>query len=206
MKRCWPDGDLRAYLDGELPLETVRELGAHLDTCAECRERHLALSGRAARVASLMAMLPEAAPAGTVSKMPARAGHRRQWAVAALSLAAALAIGFVMLPKRTSQPAPVAKVPAGVMSEAVPETGSGAAAAPAEQSAAAMPDARAHAVQRRSGQPAAAQQADYFLRLDDEPIETGTVVRVGAENGDVQADLILGPDGRAHAIRVVGNQ
>jgi len=46
-------------------------------------------------------------------------------------------------------------------------------------------------------------RADYYLPLDDEPIETGTVMRVGLANGDVQAELILGPDGRAHAIRMV---
>jgi hypothetical protein len=63
-----------------------------------------------------------------------------------------------------------------------------------------------HPVRNRTARPNPAPHADYFLRLDDEPIETGTLVRVGAENGDVQAELILGPDGRAHAIRVISNQ
>jgi 2-polyprenyl-6-methoxyphenol hydroxylase-like FAD-dependent oxidoreductase len=44
------------------------------------------------------------------------------------------------------------------------------------------------------------------VRLDDEPIETATVVRFSADNGALQADLIVGPDGRAHAIRIVSNR
>jgi anti-sigma factor RsiW len=192
MKQCWPEGDLRAYLDGEVPPGVRERIGDHLQACAECSARYTELSGRAARVANLMAALPEVAPAGAFGIVPLPARHRRQWAVAALSLAAALAVGFVMLPKSGRQVAPIAKAPAV------------AAPAPAKQPAAVA--TRAHAVRRRAAQQGTAQQADYFLRLDDEPLETGTIVRIGAENGDVQADLILGPDGRAHAIRVVSNQ
>jgi len=189
MKQCWPEGDLRAYLDRELGTETRERIGEHLDACAACSARYRELSERAARVADLMAMLPEPAPAA-----PAPARHRRQWA--ALALAAALAIGFVMLPKRSRPPAPVAQAPAVV----TPATaGPPMAVMPAAQ-------ARVHPVRRRAAQPRPVERADYFLRLDDEPIETGTLVRVGAESGDVQADLILGPDGRARAIRVISNQ
>ena len=42
-----------------------------------------------------------------------------------------------------------------------------------------------------------------FLALDDEPIETGVIMRVGVEPGNVQADIVFGQDGRAHAIRLV---
>jgi len=54
--------------------------------------------------------------------------------------------------------------------------------------------------------PAVAKVAEEFVRLDDYPIETATVVRVSAEDGALQADLIVGPDGRAHAIRIVRNR
>jgi anti-sigma factor RsiW len=186
MKPCWPEGDLRAYLDGELTPGTQQELSAHLDACGECAAQCRELSARAARVASLMAELGEiAAPA----PLPAR--PRRSWMVAALALAAAMAIAFVMLPKRNGQVRPVAQAP-GVVASAAP--------------VAETPAAVRHPVRRRVARTKPAPRADYFLRLDDEPIETGTLVRVGAENGGVQADLILGPDGRAHAIRVIGNQ
>jgi hypothetical protein len=193
MKQCWPDGDLRAFRDGELPRERQERIAGHLEVCGACGTRYRELSERAARVSTLMAMLPETAPAAAIPILPARAHHGRQWAVAALSLVAAMAVGFVVLPKRdVVRPAPVAKAPAPV-APVVPE-------APVETAAVPV---------RPVARPAGARRPilrEDFLRLDDEPLETGTVVRIGAENGDVQADLILGPDGRAHAIRVVSNR
>jgi hypothetical protein len=44
-----------------------------------------------------------------------------------------------------------------------------------------------------------------FLALDDEPIETGIVVRVALGEAEIPADVIFGTDGRAHAIRLVSN-
>jgi hypothetical protein len=46
---------------------------------------------------------------------------------------------------------------------------------------------------------------DYYVKLDDEPIETGLVVRVGLNGGEVPADIIVGPDGRARALRLVND-
>jgi hypothetical protein len=193
MKPCWPEGDLRAYLDRELPLESQERIAGHLEVCGACSARCRELSDRAARVSSLMATLPEPAPAGAVRVLPPRTHHSRQWAVAALSLAAALAIGFVVLPKRGGQPASIVKAPVAV------------AAVPVEKPAALAQRPLPRPAIRRPAPRTSMLYAD-FLRLDDEPLETGTVVRVSAENGDVQADLIVGPDGRAHAIRVVSNQ
>jgi len=48
--------------------------------------------------------------------------------------------------------------------------------------------------------------SNEFLALDDEPIETGVVMRVGVEPGNVLADIVFGPDGRAHAIRLVNSR
>jgi anti-sigma factor RsiW len=189
MKQCWPDGDLRAFLDDELPRESQEQVGAHLELCGACSDRYRELSQRAARVSSLMAMLPAAAPAvGNI--LPPRVRHGRQWAVAALSMAAALAVGFVVLPKHgVVQPLPIAKA-------LVPVT-----TVPVAPALTALPRP---AVRHRAARRPVIRED--FLRLDDEPFETGTVVRISAENGDVQADLIVGPDGRAHAIRVVSNQ
>lgn len=183
MKECWAEGDLRAHLDGELPAEEGAQLAEHLKVCAECGGRYAELGRRAARVAGWMAVLAEPAPAPVA--LPSR--NRFQYAVAALALAAGLAIGFAMLPKRGKEPgriaAPVAQAPVLVTPLAV---------------AVARPPAPRPQRPRK-----AVVRADYYLPLDDEPIETGTVMRVGLANGDVQAELILGPDGRAHAIRMV---
>jgi anti-sigma factor RsiW len=58
------------------------------------------------------------------------------------------------------------------------------------------------------GKPAVPQGAAVlsrqFVALDDEPIDTGVVVRVAVGPNQVQADVIIGPDGRARAFRLVG--
>jgi hypothetical protein len=45
--------------------------------------------------------------------------------------------------------------------------------------------------------------SDDFVSLDDEPINTGVVLRVELGPKGVPADVIFGPDGRPHAIRLV---
>jgi hypothetical protein len=45
---------------------------------------------------------------------------------------------------------------------------------------------------------------DYFLALDDDPIELGVVVRVALDGAAaVQADVVFDADGRPRAIRPV---
>ena len=53
--------------------------------------------------------------------------------------------------------------------------------------------------------PQAQPSVEYYVALDDEPIEAGVVVRVGFGGGQVPADVIFGPDGRARAIRLVND-
>jgi anti-sigma factor RsiW len=175
MKNCWPDGDLRAYIDGELASDARATIGAHLEACSACGARHRELADRAAWVSAVMA-LSENAP-----EIPA--ARPRRWLVGAVGLAASLGIALLLLPKRApDRPTPVvAKV---VVPPAPVQT-----AAPAP------------AVHRPA--PRRQEPPEEFLRLDDEPIETAIIVRVSADNGALQADLIIGPDGRAHAIRVV---
>jgi len=42
-----------------------------------------------------------------------------------------------------------------------------------------------------------------FVALDDEPFDTGVVLRMALGPAEVPADVLFGPDGRAHAIRFV---
>jgi hypothetical protein len=56
---------------------------------------------------------------------------------------------------------------------------------------------RARRVRRTAPEPA------YFVALDDEPFESGVIMRVDVKPGNVQADIVFGPDGRAHAFRLV---
>ena len=41
------------------------------------------------------------------------------------------------------------------------------------------------------------------MALDDEPFESGVIMRVDVKPGNIQADIVFGPDGRAHAFRLV---
>ena len=134
-----------------------------------------------------MATLP-VVDVGAVPPLPVRSHPGRQWTVAALSLTAAVALGMVMIPKKGTPP--VQRIAPAPETVAPPVVAAPAAMAP-------------HRPVRHVPARPVVQQAD-FVRLDDEPLETATIVRVSAENGDVQADLLMGPDGRAHAIRVIG--
>jgi hypothetical protein len=70
---------------------------------------------------------------------------------------------------------------------------------------AAMPPALAEQAaprRLRRVRPTAPEPA-YFVALDDEPFESGVIMRVDVKPGNVQADIVFGPDGRAHAFRLV---
>jgi len=53
--------------------------------------------------------------------------------------------------------------------------------------------------------PKTAEAAQPFIALDNEPIETGMVVRVAFGPDQVLADVIIAPDGRPRAYRLVDN-
>ena len=197
MSQCWPEGALRAHLDRELAPEEMERLTAHLGECAECARRSAALAARAACVDAWMELLP-APQMQWVPPAPRPAAWPRKWIAVAAALAAGVALAVWLRPKHENPvPAPVIAVtppiPAPVELPAV-------IPAPAPVRTAVVPPKV-----RRPGAPVHKVSND-FLALDDEPIETGVVMRVGLEPGNVQADVIFGPDGRAHAIRLVGTR
>jgi hypothetical protein len=193
MKECWAEGSLRAYHDGELLPAGMDRVTAHLAVCPDCKAMAEEIAGRARRVAVLMDALP--APEQVIW-MPRREPVRARligwpvWAGAAAALAAGIAIVLWISPRHPEQPAPapqIAEIPSPVRQQAVPVV-----------LPAAVPAATARPVRRREPRP-------VFLTLDDEPIETGFVVRVALGEAGIPADVIYGSDGRAHAIRLVSN-
>ena len=144
-------------------------------------------------------MLPEPVQTGPVRVISAPGRRSQGWAIPALAVAAALAIALVIVPKRAGDVSPA--VPAA---PPLPAAAQAQSLEPAE--VAVQPAVLRHPMTRRSAAKQPVLRADYFLPLDNEPIETGVVVRVGLENSDLQADLIVGPDGRARAIRLVSNK
>lgn len=209
MSQCWSEGALRAYLDRELPPEDMNLAAAHLGDCSICDSLCTTLAARAAHVSALVETLVEIQgepeevtwPRPLPPRAHTRTATRRQWAGAALALAAGLALAVLMLPKdEVRQPAVTnaPPVPATFAESAVRPAG----VAPVNERPARPLPVRAPSRRVRR----AAQAMDYFLALDDEPIESGVVMRVGVDPGNLQADIVFGPDGRAHAIRLVSGK
>ena len=217
MSHCWSEGALRAHLDRELPPEDMELVAAHLAGCAECSGISKHLAERAGRIALWMDALPE--PGISVApQMPRPARARRVW----IGLGAAIAARHENVV--TGPPGAAALVPpAAPVMEQAPSTSNPLQATPAAASTRfRRPIGPAVARTRRPLGPAVARirqpaarnfpprdspprdsPPPEFLPLDDEPIETGVVMRIGVEPGNVQADVVFGPDGRAHAIRLV---
>jgi anti-sigma factor RsiW len=190
MNRCWEEGEWRAYLDGELPAEDMVRAGEHLAVCPSCNALHQEVAARASRVSAWMAELqPIAAPAVL---QPLRR-PMWQWAAAGIALAAGLAAAFVLAPKSVEPvlaPPSVAQLP--------PEPAVMAAAPTMQMATPAM----AHQVSRPRSLRRRTPAPQYYMALDDQPIDTGMVMRVALENG-IEADVIVDSGGRARAIRAV---
>jgi anti-sigma factor RsiW len=94
MKDCWTEGDLRAYVDRELPAADRDRAAAHLATCGECDLRLREISARAERVTTALGAL-----AGGIAPARPRPATRPivvwpRWA-AAVAMAAGLAMLLV---------------------------------------------------------------------------------------------------------------
>ncbi len=195
--KCWSEGELRAFIDRELPPEEMDRVSAHLEECSECGDLWAELAGRASHVSALMNELAEMEPVVRGGRLPRRANSPWRWGGVAAALAAGLAIGIVAMPKRGAQvavapPAPVVQSAASMTEPAGPvvslAAGTPAKVAPARRS-------------RRPSIPAA--QSNPFLALDNDPIEAGVVLRVALGPREVPADVIIDSDGRPRAIRLV---
>ena len=193
MTQCWPEGALRAYLDGELPSEHMQRVAAHLGICQACDGLCRELAARAAHVSALMDLLPERGEAMPRPLMVPR--RRANWIGLAVALAAGLAVAAYLLPDRHPREAQSRLAP----TPAQPAVAAAVAAvtpAPAE-----TPEPPAPRRPRRV-RPTAPEPA-YFVALDDEPFESGVIMRMDVKPGNVQADIVFGPDGRARAFRLV---
>jgi anti-sigma factor RsiW len=205
MTNCWSEGALRAYLDRELPAADMKAVAAHLGECSACDALCAELAGRAARVFSLLEMLPEPTVAAPIRPAPARTVSRWLWPGAAVALAAGLAIASVVVQKREN-PAPVAHT--SVQQESIPLESAPAepVTSPAIRPAAVVPTARPAVAKVLRPKHAPPPEMDYFVALDDQPIESGVIMRMAIQPGNAQADIVVDPAGRPRAIRLVSNK
>jgi hypothetical protein len=200
MKDCWDEGCLRAYLDRELPPEEMTRVAMHLGGCELCHARYNELAGRAARVTALMETLevrrtvsPQIAAVPRWKKAPAR-----PVAMAVLALAATAAMAFVLLPKRGETPKPVAAPLAAPSRPAMQQAALPESEPKVDRPAPSPVKAKGPGQKRAKG-----PSAQYYLALDDEPIDTGVVMRMALDGAGVQADVIFDAEGRPRAIRTV---
>ncbi|HUK16648.1 MAG TPA: zf-HC2 domain-containing protein [Bryobacteraceae bacterium] len=182
MSRCWLDGELRAYVDRELPAREMEAIEWHLRECDVCAALLRELGSRAARVGVLleaMEYVPAAAP--VVVRRAARWGP-----VLVAALAAACFVLVLWLPKRQRIVTPPK---AQVAASAPTTTGNAGSLAAGE------PRRRQDRQRYRKAQP------QYYVALDDEPIESGVVVRVALPDSGLLADVIYDEQGRPRAVR-----
>lgn len=209
--KCMDVGTLQGYLDNELPEARTRCAAGHLELCAACRDRLERLAATAGRVdAWLGALAPEDLPAldAVVPPIaPKAAGMPWRWAGMALAGALAASVVFFF-----ANPRPIPKLAAHALEPQAPAAKARNAASVTPRRAAMV---RAAAVRKRfpAGPPATHPALDDFVLFDDaDPLQIGMVVRVMVPvsgvslNGGAQeiaADLMIGEDGRARAIRVL---
>jgi hypothetical protein len=182
----------------------MERVAAHLGECPVCEARRAELAGRAARVSALMGAFPEPERVASLPLITRRPRTGRRWAAAAALLAAAVVIAFVLAPKRV---APVAEHPMQVL----PPVSSGGAVPSLPASGMGHPALLGQIAQSRTENKKVKSNflgklpkpADYYLALDNEPIETGVVVRVALGPTEIPADVIFDQAGRARAIRLI---
>jgi anti-sigma factor RsiW len=91
MKACWTEGELRAYVDRELPAHDRDSVAAHLAECGECDLRYREIAARADRVRTALGALAERIAPGGPKATPRRLGVWPRWA-AAVGIAAGIAL------------------------------------------------------------------------------------------------------------------
>src|ERR1039457_1507543 len=208
--KCLDEGTLQAYLDSELPEARMRRAAGHLEACAPCRDRLGRIEGAVGGGDAGLGALGPAGPAGlpavddAVPRIAAKtSGLRWRWAAVALAGALAASVALFFANSRPHpEPARAAKREAGMHKPQAP-------------SVVYRAGPRGHAVRKRFPVHRQAPQSalDDFVPFDDaDPMQMGMVVRVmlpvsdasltgGAQ--EVAADLLIGEDGRARAIRLV---
>jgi len=205
MTQCWSEGELRAYLDHELPADDMKKVAEHLETCSECGDHWTEIAGRASRVSALMEALP--VPERTISiaraPRPAKA-FSWKWAGAALALAAGILLGIIAMPK--AQKPVVSTLPVPTVTPGPVELEPAVREVPRMMDAVARPAAGRPTRTLKRPAPRDVRSSEDFVSLDDEPISTGVVLRVELGPKGIPADVIFGSDGRPHAIRLVNNK
>lgn len=196
---CLDDGTIQAHLDNELTEPQMRSVADHVEVCARCRERLAHLKATMGLVnAWFGALASEGVQAPVAPRIMARA-PATHWRWAAVALAGALAALAVLFFAGT-RPTP-------------PKQAQHSSQPPAEPPHVAVVAPLPVPARRLVRHPKPRRAVDEFVPLDGaDPIQIGMVVRVmlpvsdasvGGGVREIAADVAIGEDGRARAIRFV---
>ncbi|MFN7996219.1 MAG: zf-HC2 domain-containing protein [Bryobacteraceae bacterium] len=211
MRKCLNDGLLRTWLDGELPENEMALARAHVEVCEQCAEKLARLEASAARVSSRLGCLgPEDLQIASLAQDSAgsiRTVVRRVWPAVgvAAALAAVLFLGLALVRRPAPPvPAPIARA----MKREPPAT---VVRIPVTKS----PKTAQKARPARRQRPRPPKPEPLWALDGSDPMQMGMVVRVmvpatelamSAQAGgprEIAADVVIGEDGRARAIRFV---
>ncbi|MGA2130749.1 MAG: hypothetical protein ABSH50_00410 [Bryobacteraceae bacterium] len=187
MRNCLDAGTLRAYLDGELTEAQVCRADGHMAQCAECGARLEQMKGAVLRVDELLdALAPEDM---AVIRKPRTS---RRWTAGILAGAMAAAIAVILTAGKPARK-PVIVTASRPLAATVP------AVPPVRQS---LPVKTARVRRRRRPQP---RMGEFMALAGADPIQVGMVVRVmvPVSGRSLAADVVVGEDGRARAIRFI---
>ena len=217
MRRCVRDGQLKAFVDQELPELDSRRVAAHVADCEQCARQLDQMRTATFELDQAMASL---APADCEQITPPAilrtSGKTRlvawHWAAAATTAAAVFLAMFVSHSRQTNVPGDRSPTEASL------DRPSLSAGLPVETPVAPLSKAaRIHSQQHADEAAIDSKPLMRFVALNpNEPIENGTVMRVKlpaamfsnvnpAKTPEITADAIVDEQGRVRAIRVLGS-
>ena len=189
MTRCLTEADIHRLLDTPASDRWRAQAETHLESCGRCRAMFDELAAQSARVDRWLQQLAEQDRYPSIevawARMQARVGSQAQarqsgwqWAVALAAVVIAIVVTESEAPKWTAA--------------------NQAAVAPRGAAGRADESAFADFVSLDAGSP---MQMGLIVRVT---VPAATLARYGVDvAGDVQADVLVGDDGIAHAFRVV---
>lgn len=192
MKKCLDEGTLRAYADGELPEARMCVATGHLGGCAACQAK---LENMEASLRRMSLLIDTLGPEDLAAVHAAPSPFRWVAGVLAAAVAACIVLYFAWHPIHGAQ-APATKTVA--KTEVKPLS-----AAPVVTAQSVKPG------KKRVRHTKPAPSLNFVALAGADPVQVGMVVRVRLPVSDasfagvreVAADVMIGEDGRARAIR-----